>query len=138
MENKYNIEDLKKENQFAVPTSYFEELPLRINQRKTNTNNRTLFSAKLWYKFLAPTFVVIVLFVGYFMYQNNENDAVLTNQQLSKNIINHELVEFDEELIYEVYTETANTPNANATQDEEIIDYLINDNININQITEEL
>lgn len=132
MENKYNIEDLKKENQFAVPSNYFDELPQQINNRRRRKNN-TLFSEKLYYKILAPAFVVVLFFGSYFMYQNNHK-TIKTSNQFSEVIINDELVEFDEELIYEVYAETENT----TTQDEEIIDYLINDNININQITDEL
>ena len=135
MKNKYNIEDLKKENQFTVSSNYFDELPQQINYRRRKNN--TLFSEKLYYKILAPAFVVVLFFGSYFMYQNNHK-TIKTSNQFSEVIINDELVEFDEELIYEVYAETANTPNTNATQDEEIIDYLINDNININQITDEL
>ncbi|MCB9174316.1 MAG: hypothetical protein H6589_06885 [Flavobacteriales bacterium] len=136
MQNKNNIEQLKKENQFTVPANYFEDLPQQIHARKNQTKSNTIFSTNWYYKILAPTMVVVTLFASYYLYQNNSNTE-LTPQEISEIIIDQELIQFDEEMIYEVYAETA-AQTQTETQDEEIIDYLINDNISINLILEEL
>ncbi len=136
MQNKNNIEQLKKENQFSVPANYFEELPQHIHARKNQTKPSTIFSNQLFYKMLAPTMVLVTLFTSYYIYQNNTTTE-LTAQEISEVIIDQELIQMDEEMIYEVYAETA-TSNQTESENEEIIDYLINDNISINLILEEL
>lgn len=136
MQNKNNIEQLKKENQFSVPANYFEDLPQQIQARKNQTKPNIIFSTNWYYKILAPTMIVITLFASYYLYQNNTTSE-LTPQEISEVIINEELIQIDEEMIYEVYAETA-TLHQNESENEEIIDYLINDNISINLILEEL
>ncbi|MGE0561707.1 MAG: hypothetical protein AB7O47_07820 [Flavobacteriales bacterium] len=136
MQNKNNIEQYKKENQFSVPANYFEELPQQIQARKNRTKPNTVFSNQLFYKVLAPTMVIVTLLASYYLYQNNSNTE-LTPQEISEVIIDQELIQMDEEMIYEVYAETA-TSNQTESENEEIIDYLINDNISINLILEEL
>lgn len=136
MQNKNNIEQLKKENQFSVPANYFEELPQQIHAKRTSTKPNSIFSNQFFYKVLTPTMVIVTLFVSYYIYQNNTTTE-LTSQEISEVIIDQELIQMDEEMIYEVYAETA-TSNQTESQNEEIIDYLINNNISINLIIEEL
>lgn len=136
MQNENNIEQLKKENQFSVPANYFEELPQHIQAKKNQIKPNTVFSTNWYYKILAPTMLVIMLFASYYIYQN-KNIKELTPQEISEVIIDQELIQINEEMIYEVYAETATT-NQTGSENEEIIDYLINDNISINLILEEL
>lgn len=136
MQNKNNIERIKKENQFSVPANYFEELPQQIRAKRTQIKPNTVFSTNWYYKILAPTMIVITLFASYYIYQN-KTTTELTPQEISEVIIDQELIQMDEEMIYEVYAETA-TSNQTESQNEEIIDYLINNNISINLIIEEL
>lgn len=136
MQNGNNIEQLKKENQFLVPANYFEELPQHIQAKRNQIKPNTVFSTNWYYKILAPTMLVITLFASYYIYQNNTTTE-LTAQEISEVIIDQELIQIDEEMIYEVYAETATT-NQTGSENEEIIDYLINDNISINLILEEL
>jgi len=136
MQNKNNIEQLKKENQFSVPANYFEDLPQQIQAKRTLEKPNTISLNNWYYKVLAPTMVVITLFASYYIYHNNTSTE-LTPEEFSELIINQELIQFDEDMIYEVYAETA-VQTQTELQDEEIIDYLINDNISINLILEEL
>ena len=149
MENKNNIEnnelnkhsflsEIKKENHFTTPNDYFEVLPQVINNKKLNNNKIKNIFDKLSYRVLAPTFGILILITTFYILQPNNASLELTNEELSEIIINEELIEFDENLVYEVYAEMENiTPNEQ-NDNEEIIDYLIDDNISINLIIEEL
>jgi len=149
MENKNNIENnelnkhsilnkIKKENHFTTPNNYFEVLPQIINDKKLNNNNIKNIFDKLSYRVLAPTFGILILITTIYTLQPNNTDLELTSEQLSEIIIDEELIDFDENLVYEVYAEMENTNPDEQNDDEEIIDYLINDNFSINLIIEEL
>jgi tRNA A22 N-methylase len=149
MENKNNISEngnnlppiltkIGKENSFSVPKNYFEVLPQVINDKKLNNKRIVNIFDNLSYRILAPTLGVLTLIMTIYILQPNNTTLELTNEQLSEIIINEELIEFDENLVYEVYAETESTSSSEQTTDEEIIDYLINDNISINLIIDEL
>lgn len=149
MENKNDIENnelnkhsflskIKKENHFTTPNNYFEVLPQVINNKKLNNNTIKNYFDRLSYRVLAPTFGVLLLITTIFILQPSNSNLELTSEQLSEIIIDEELIEFDENLVYEVYAEMENNTLDEQNTNEEIIDYLINDNISINLIIEEL
>jgi hypothetical protein len=149
MENKNNIpkndtnlspilDKIGKENNFSVPKNYFEALPQLIGDKKLNNKVIITIFDNLSYRVLAPTLGVLLIIMAIYTLQPNSTDLELTNEQLSEIIINEELIEFDEDLVYEVYAETENDTPIEQTTNEEIIDYLINDNISTHLIIDEL
>tara|TARA_R110001592_G_scaffold95324_2_gene274711 strand:- start:9903 stop:10352 length:450 start_codon:yes stop_codon:yes gene_type:complete len=149
MENKNNISKndsyfspilnkIGKENKFSTPKSYFEVLPQVIICKKLNSKMLNDRTDNMSYHFLMPTLGILTIIMAIYILNPSSSNLELTNEQLSEIIINEEIIEFDENLVYEVYTETEPSPSSEQTTNEEIIDYLINDNININLIIEEL
>lgn len=149
MENRNNIPDnneentsfldqIKKEKPFSVPKNYFEVLPQVITDKKLKNKNIENVFDKLSYRILAPTFTVLAIIAIVYLIPNENNEMELTGDQISEIILTENLHEFDEDLIYSVYSETLIEEPVNEESDEEIIDYLINNNIDINSIIEEL
>ena len=149
MENKHNIanqpknnpsflEHMKKDTPFSVPNNYFESLHQVIINKKLENNNINNYFDKLSYRILAPSLIVLSLIaIVYFLPQNNSNNE-LTNEQISELIINEKLHEFDEDLIYDIYSESEMKEQEEIPLEDEIIEYLIDHNINTNLILEEL
>jgi len=149
MENKNNIpnnnkenpsflDQIKKESPFSVPKSYFEVLPQVIIDKKLNNKSIENIFDKLSYRILAPTFAVLAIIAIVYLIPNENSEIELTGDQISEIILNESLHEFDEDLIYSVYSETQIEEPVAEEPNEEIIDYLINNNIDINSIIEEL
>ncbi|NQX97676.1 MAG: hypothetical protein HRT73_07320, partial [Flavobacteriales bacterium] len=65
-------------------------------------------------------------------------NLILTNDQLSEYIINEDDIEFDDYMVYEVYAEMTGTEKETSSENQEYINYLIENDIDINSIIEEL
>lgn len=148
MQNKNNISEnernsneflnkIKKKNPFSTPKNYFEELHQVINNKKLENKYLKNYFDILSYRILAPILTVLLVTILYFSIQPKETKAEPELEQLSEFIINEKVYEFDEEMIFEVYAETT-LNNKEQTTDDEVIDYLIENNISINSIFEEL
>ena len=150
MENKKNILDelekeapflskIKKENHFSTPKNYFKSLPEMISDKKLNNNTLNSFFDKLSYRFLVPITAVVVLFFVVFNFNSSTSSTELTNDQLSELLIEDDYFEMDDYLVYEAYAELLEEEEKETTSDDdEYINYLLENNIDINSIIEEL
>ena len=150
MEQKKNIlEELKNEapflseinrkNHFLVPRNYFEVLPEIVSCKKLNNNYLNLFIDKLSYKYFTPIAAAVILFIVVFKVNTYNISTELTSDQLSELIIEDDYFEMDDYLVYEAYTEILEEAEKETSSDEdEYINYLIENNIDINSIIEEL
>jgi len=149
MKNEENISDnleneapflskMKKENHFNAPKNYFEALP-KITSNK-NLNNKTIkFSFdKLSWRILIPITAAIIIFTVITNLNSVNENNTLTYDQFSEYIISQEDIEFEDYLVYEAYAEILETEQDSETEDEEYINYLIENDIDINSIIEEL
>jgi len=151
MENKKNILDelekeapflskIKKENHFYTPKNYFESLPDIITYKKLDNKSLNNIFDKLSYHFWAPITAVIVLSFIVFNFESADISTEFTPSQLSELIIDEGYFEMDDYLIYEAYEEllAEEEKEATAAYNDEYIDYLIENDIDINSIIEEL
>jgi len=149
MNNKNNIEEelenlapflskIKKENNFSTPQNYFEVLPEVIANK--NLNNKSLYFIfdKLSARILVPfsTFVAILVILFFLNYNTLETE--LTNEQIGDLLINQEYVNIDDYLVYDAYSEVLDEEQKETSTTEEYINYLIENNIDINSIINEL
>ena len=134
------LSQIKKENHFSTPKNYFEVLPEVISSKNLNNKSSHYLFDRLSYRILVPISSLIIIFIVFFNWNNNIPKAELTNEQLSEFIIEEDYFEMDDYLVYETYAEILEEEE-NAKQPsetEEYIDYLIENNIDINSIIEEL
>lgn len=149
MENKNNTSEnlekeapflskIKKENHFSTPKNYFEVLPEVITSK--NLNNKLLpFSfVKLSWRILVPVSSLAIIIFIVFNWNSNLVESELTNDQLCELIIEEDYIEIDDYLVYETYAEILEEENEESSDTEEYIDYLIENDIDINAIIEEL
>jgi hypothetical protein len=133
------LSEIKKKNHFSVPENYFEVLPKMISGKNLNNNYLNIFFDKLSYKVLMPFTAVVILFFIAFNFNTTNISTELTSDQLSELIIEDDYFEMDDYLVYEAYAEILEEEKKRTASDEdEYINYLIENNIDINSIIEEL
>lgn len=149
MENKKNIPEnplgnapflskINKENHFSTPKKYFEELPEVIKDKKLENKILSFYFDKLSYRHLIPIASIFVLIFTIFQFNKKAPETELTSTQISDVLINDDDL-IDEELIYEAYYEFENEDDETSiSESEELIDYLIENDIELNSIIEEL
>ena len=133
------LSKLKKENHFSTPKNYFEVLPEVISNKNLNKKSLRFLFDRLSYSISVPIASFIIVFFVVFNWNNNSTDLELTNEQLSELIIDEDYIEFDDYLVYETYAEILETEEKEASTDTgDYIEYLIENDIDINSIIEEL
>lgn len=133
--NRHSIlDEIEKKSDFSTPKDYFESLPevtsINILNKNKLYNNFDILS----YRVLLPTLMILLLTIFVFNWNSDSEKNELTNEQLSEVLIESDYVDFDDELLYEVYSETLTEEEKN----NEYIDYLIENNVELNTIIDEL
>ena len=130
------LSTIKKENNFKTPQNYFDELTGLVNNKRSH--NSTLGFNKLLFRFLIPTATFVIIAILLFNLNNTNEIVQISDEQLSEYIINEESEYFEDEIIYESYIENVLTENTLPENEENYINYLIENDIDINNIIEEL
>ena len=149
MKNKNNISEnleneapflskIKKENHFSTPENYFEVLPEVITYKNLNKSLLKISFDRLSYRILVPIASVAIILFVIFNWNTNTVESELTNEQLSELIIEEEYIEIDDYLVYDTYAEILEEENEGSSETDDYIDYLIENDIDINSIIEEL
>jgi|GEM_PF-1449595 len=140
-----DFESVSNENPFIVPDGYFESLPTGIQQRiidsKSKRNSVANWIAEnisrpvpKYALALASVMLVIVLSAKYFnrtVHVNCDAPQLSESEQLDAAY----LQQLDEPVLAEVYAEE--TSATTETQDEGIENYLLDNDIDLNSITEQ-
>jgi len=150
MDNKNNTSDnleneapflskIEKKNHFSTPNNYFEVLPEIISSKNLNNKSLQFSFDRFSYRVLVPFSVFVVLFFVILNWNDNNIENGITSEQLSELIIEEDYGEIDDYLIYESYAELIEEDENNTSSDsEEYINYLLENDIDINSIIEEL
>lgn len=140
-ENEYSFLDkMDKTNHFSVPKNYFESLPEVINNKLLeNKKIKNSFDILSWHV-LAPSLSIIVLFIVILNYYTTDEEITLSNEELNEIIVDESYTEIDDYMVYETYAEILEDEedNDNESEAEDYIDYLLENDIDINSIIEEL
>jgi hypothetical protein len=149
MKNENNISDnleneapllskIKKENNFNAPKNYFESLPEVMSNK--NLDNKSLYFIfdKMSWRVLMPFTAAIIISISIITLNTIEENNTLTPDQLSEYIITEDNYEFDDETVYDAYAEFIETDESEDSEEQEYINYLMENDIDINSIIEEL
>lgn len=133
--NRHSIlDEIEKKSDFSTPKDYFEYLPEVTSTNTLNKNKLYNNFDILSYRVLLPTLMILLLTFFVFNWNSDSEKNELTNEQLSEVLIESDYVDFDDELLYEVYSETLTEEEKN----NEYIEYLIENNVELNTIIDEL
>ncbi|MBL4653416.1 MAG: hypothetical protein JKY53_11245 [Flavobacteriales bacterium] len=143
------LSSLKKENHFSVPSTYFDEFPMALKNKIDEQENSSKNFSLNWlfnYKLLAPVGTCIVLILSSLLFYNPTETIELEELTAEEIQLSFEYEGYhtvDDELLAELYySEEAETTQKNSTTneltDQEIIDYLLEENIDETQIYYEL
>lgn len=153
MENKNNISEnplenapflsgIEKKNDFSTPENYFKSIIDTNNNSRLENNRLRFYFDKLSYRFLLPISAITTTLVVLFYINTSTPTSVLTSNQISEVLINENYIDLDEDLIIEAYIETMENEailnKKEGTIDDEYINYLIENDIDINTIINEL
>jgi len=128
---------IKKKNNFSTPNNYFEVLPEVITSNNLNNKSLRYSFDRLSYRVLVPILSLFIIAFIIFNFNKNSIESELTNDQLSELIVDEDYFEIDDFLVYETYAEILEEEEIDESSDtEEYINYLLENNIDINSIIE--
>ncbi|MCB0402296.1 MAG: hypothetical protein KDD41_09455 [Flavobacteriales bacterium] len=134
-----------KKTPFSVPDHYFESLPEVINDKILKKKSLKFGFDKMSYRILGPSAALIALFFVVFHFYNTPSGNTVQPEEFSDALLNEVSVELDDYMIYDVYAEiieetesSTEQTSGNETENDEYIDYLLENDIDINTIIEEL
>jgi hypothetical protein len=137
------LKDMEKQNPFKVPEGYFEELPARIITATSGIVPGEVKKSKIYrlrlYLAVAATVAVMAIIGLTALYlsssgRKNQIPVDFTITELNRNYIN----DIDLFTLEEKVADTDPFERAPEVSSNEIIDYLISENINILDIYEQL
>ncbi len=133
------LSKIEQKNYFSVPENYFESLPEVINHKKLNNKYLIISFNKLLWKILLPTASLIVVVFIIFNFNNRSTKTTLTDKQLPSLTISEDYLEIDDDLIFDDYAKILEEQkDIHLSEDEDYINYLIDNDIDINLIIGEL
>lgn len=133
------LSKIKKENHFSTPNNYFKELPEVITIKTLKKSSLINIFDILSYRLFIPTATLILVLTAAYNLFSTSNSEELSLDQLSELILEEYYIEMEDYLIYEAYAELLNSEAIeDNSEEDEYINYLIENNIDINSIIEEL
>ncbi len=131
---------LKKEEHFKVPDGYFEEFPYEVQKRVLDSEKNVFWEVVLKMftvrKVAIAGLVVagLVFGVPYLLDINRSLEADITADELLE-LVEDGTLEFDEDAIVDVYAVALDddVESADDLEDEEIINYLIDEDVEIDE-----
>lgn len=146
---QFKLEDLKKENPFQVPENYFDSLGSRISDRivsNTSQKEAPVFAFARLKPILIYTgsiaAVVLFIYMGVSFFSKDVDHPALVAQTSSQDLNEYAIVSgIDEATLLENFpqeTEVAADTTDHIKNKDKIIDYLVDQNIDISTIVDEL
>jgi hypothetical protein len=138
-ENNFKLPEelasIGRDNPFSVPKNYFDELPTITSTNILKEKNKQkffsylIFRKETIYLFSVCSIIGLVLLV-YPKFKNEKND-----KNFSEYIIDEKYNTFDEDMLITFLSDNEEKEN---TTDDALVNYLLNNNTDINLIMEEL
>ncbi|MCK4661232.1 MAG: hypothetical protein KAT68_00090 [Bacteroidales bacterium] len=139
------LSKIKKDNPFKAPDGYFDNFPLKMQEiitaQKEVVKPKFVLFAKPQLAYIYAFSLIIVMVFSYTVmtnYFNNNANQLLTSDEICE-IIEYDVYEYDEALFVDaLLDDDYDISDSDNDASEEIIDYLLDDNIDYNTIIEEL
>jgi hypothetical protein len=132
-------EGYNKDNPFVLPESYFERFPGRLSERIRNEKNGSRVTRRLtpWKQYAAAAIIILAaLIAGQFIF--DKAAAGKADKRLMSEIsqmVEDELYSIQEEdIVKAMAMETAEDQEVSGLEPGEVIDYLMNEEINENEL----
>lgn len=144
--NKFNLDDLKKQNPFQVPEHYFDSLGTRISDRFEASTPKEKDLSFANFK-LRPIMsfsggfvgLAIVIYFGFSLFFNDSATIKNQSKEMAGLTVYSLVSEIDEAVLLEEFSNTTSlTDSVKKENKDNIIDYLVKENIDISTIIEEL
>ncbi len=144
MKEKDFTSKFRKELPYSVPQGYFDSLPERIQEKCASEHpiakkqNVTLWDTLKAQVSLAAGFaaLAILAFAGYYVLQPTNNDAVILSNDDYIEIIQRNIYDYDEGSIVDE-VKPLETNDSLPRHDEEMIQYLLDQNIDYTTLIEQ-
>ncbi|MBN2522424.1 MAG: hypothetical protein JXB24_04075 [Bacteroidales bacterium] len=142
------LSEIKKQNPFAVPDGYFDEFLSRLQDKlgeQKDAKKRSLYySLKPYiYSVASVAAIVLAILVFYKISGNKHSETALLNSEIAL-AFEDDIYDLDEMYIIENYTERQEAEEmvydygSDPTYKDEIIRYLLDEDIEIESIADEL
>ncbi len=131
-----------KKDPYVAPEGYFDELQGAISNKVSSGRHDSRFSRLLDANILPlklAALVVILLGAVYLVVINKEKDQKVADSITFEAIENSDLLyELEEKMIVDTYSSSSVSGDQNLASNEPVVDYLIENNIEVSQILNEL
>ncbi|MEO9873015.1 hypothetical protein [Ekhidna sp.] len=94
---KHSLDDIDKKKAFKVPEGYFEDLPLKIQQRISEETKPERFKIPSWSLAMAASMLVIISLI--FLFPRDKNSAEILLAEIPQD----ELLAYLEQVEFDVY-----------------------------------
>ena len=135
------VPGMSKKHPFRVPENYFEELPMRIQERLGEGPGRITIMEMIRPRLAYAAMIAVLITVGFlgtrYFFLNNTQNSLSSDEILDA--IEYFGYEFEEDLLISALVETDIDyfPEFSATESEQIIEYLSDDYIDFSEIMNE-
>lgn len=141
--HKKNLNNLPNSNPFGVPENYFESFPGRLSDKikeKEKTGKRKkpkVFRIAINQLGLAASLAAFAI-ISYFSIRLILNNTNSEPDSFYSEVIEYGIDDYEMDLLFDTYEEENNILEQEDTYQDEIIDYLVSENIEMTLIYEEL
>ena len=141
IESLPDLDSVPVENPFAVPAGYFESLPSGIMDKVHSRKTRRISIAE-WLSHPVPRYslvaasVALILIFSFKFFNRTITIEYASQQNESSQFDAACLAQLDESVLAEIYAEESSA--LEVSHDEELENYLLDNDIDLNSITEQL
>ncbi|WP_370090544.1 hypothetical protein [Ekhidna sp.] len=93
---KYKLDDIDKRKAFKVPEGYFEDLPMKIQQRISENPQKQPSGAPAWALAMAASVALVIAFIFLFQSDQSSTEKLLADIPQEELIAYLDLLEIDE------------------------------------------
>lgn len=108
---KHKLDDIDKKEVFKVPDGYFEDLPMQIQKRITETPKRQTLRIPSWSLALAASILLLLTFIFIFPNNNPTAEELLAEISQDEIVAYLDLIDLDEYDIASAIGDEANELN---------------------------
>ncbi|MCK5822612.1 MAG: hypothetical protein KAG95_01315 [Bacteroidales bacterium] len=135
-----NLSKIKKENNFNVPDNYFDDFPSIVQERISKKSST--FISKFLFLILKPQFIaafsiVVIFFVSYSIFNSHKETNILSSNDVAEYFEQNQ-TDYDENLLIDVIVNDPNIDISNNSDNDVIIDYLIDNDIDYSTLVNAL